>query len=277
VRRRCSARTSSSGAPWAASLVLLWALGDPRPALAQTGAQTPAQLAAASLIDLEMGGEIVSRRFDYQNGIQPVGSRSTLPPAPGASVRAQVFPLARASAAWEDLGFVGEYRRIFSDMNDSGSAAADAFPSSWSAGLRARIHPGSEPHLILGVSVEYTFASRRAVGQPPFELPDVTYRSVRPAIDTRVYLGRFSILEELAFRAVVDRDAISTRFYSPQGYGLDAEFGAALMVARGIEVRLAADYELYTFVFNAPVGAAFAAGSARDEIYGARLALAFVL
>jgi hypothetical protein len=252
--------------------MLSWALAG-SPALAQT----PAQLAATSSIDLEMAGEIASRRFEYQNGIQSRGSRSTLALAPGASVRAEVFPLARFSAAWEDLGLVGEYARIFSAMNDTGSVPADAFPSSWAAGIRARIHPGSDPHLIIGLSIEYTFASRRAVGLPPDELPDVTYRSVRPAIDTRVYLGRFSLVEELAYRAVVDPDAISTRFYSPQGFGLDAELGAAFMVARGIELRLAADYELYSFVFAAPSGATFAAGSARDQLYGARLAVAFLL
>jgi hypothetical protein len=239
--------------------------------------RTPAQSAAASAVDLALAGEIVGRHFDYKNGIQPGGSRYTLFPAPAAGARGQLFPLARAGGPWGDIGVVAEYLRIFSEMNNTSSAAADVFPSSFSAGLRARIHPGSDPRLILGLSVEYSFISRRAVGPPPFELPDVTYRSIRPAIDTRVYFGRFSLLEEVAFHALFDQNAISTRFYAPRGYGIDAEFGAALALDRTIEARLAVDYEVYAFSFNPPAGATFEAGTARDQLVGAQLAVAFVL
>jgi hypothetical protein len=240
-------------------------------------AQTSAQLAAISTVDIAFAGEMVGRRFDYSNGIQPNGSRYTLFPAPAASIRGQLFPLARAGAPWGDIGIVAEYERIFSEMNDASSPVADIQPSSYSAGLRARIHPGRNPRLILGLSIGYAFTSFRSVGPPEFELPDVTYRSVRSAIDARLYFGRFSFLEGVAFRDIIDKDSISTRFYSPEGYGFDAEIGMALVLARAIEVRLVVDYELYSFAFTPPAGATFGAGSARDQIYGSRLAVAFAL
>ncbi len=240
--------------------------------------RTPAELMATSVLDIAVGSEIVARHFDYTSGIQPEGARYTLFPAAGVDIRGQLYPLANANVSWaRDIGFVAEYLRIFSQMNDTSSLPDDVSPSSYSAGLRARIHPGENPRLILGLSVEYTSTSRLAVGPAPFELPNVTYRSVRPAIDTRVYFGRLSVFQEVAFRALVDQDAISTRFYGPRGYGVVAEVGAALLLHRGIEARLGFDYELYSFAFHPPPGAAFEAGSARDQLYGVRLALAFVL
>ncbi len=239
--------------------------------------RTPAQLAATSAIDLAIAGGIVGRRFDYQNGIDPDPRRYTLFPAPALSFRGQLFPLVHARAPWADIGIVAEYVRIFSEMSDSSSAPADLVPSSFSAGLRARIHPGSNPRLIVGLSVEYAFASLRSVGPYPFELPDVTYRSVRPAVDARVSFGRFSLLEQIAYRAIVDLDAISTRFYAPQGHGLDAELGAALLLGPAVECRLALDYELHSFVFSPPAGATFGPGRARDQLYGTQLAIALML
>jgi hypothetical protein len=195
--------------------------------------------------------------------------------APGTSLRGQVFPLAKLGGPWGDIGIAASYVRIFSEDNDSGDATSDIHPTSYSAGLRARIHPGADPRIILGVSVEYAFTSFRSVGLTPFDLPEVTYRSVRSAVDARIPLGPVSILGGVAFHAIVDANAISTRFYNPSGYGLDAEIGGAFMFVRRVEARLLADYELYSFAL-APPSVHSVAGSALDQFYGARLALGFV-
>jgi hypothetical protein len=239
--------------------------------------RTPAQIAASSLVDLSVAGGAVGRRFDYRSGIQPGTSRYTLSPSPEVSFRGQLFPLTHERTPWSDIGLVGSYERVFSVMNDTGSVGADTFPSSYSAGMRARIHPGLDPRWILGLSLEYTFASRRQVGPSGSELPEVVYRSVRPGVDMRVYFGRFSLLEAVGFRALVDTDGISTRFYGPHGFGLDAELGGAFALHRAIEARLAFDYELYSFSLTPPPGATFGSGSARDQLYGGRMEIAFTL
>jgi hypothetical protein len=239
--------------------------------------RTAAQRAAASVIDLALAGEVVGRHFEYDNGVQPRRSQYTAFPAPAASVHGQLFPLALTGLALGDIGLVAGYERIVSAAGGAGTLAADASPSSYDAGLRVRIHPGSDPRLIVGVSVEYTCTSRRAVGSPDSELPDVTYRSVSPALDTRVSFGRVSLNGALAFRDVMGEGAISTRFYGPHGFGLDAEFGAALALTEALEARFAVDYELYSFAFTPLPGGAFGVGSARDQLYGARLGLALVL
>jgi hypothetical protein len=238
--------------------------------------RTPAQIAATSVVDIALASGVEGRRFDYRSGIVPTADRSTIFPAPAVGVRGQLFPLARAGGPWGDIGIVATYTRIFSEMNDTGTLAANFAPSSCSAGVRARIHPAAQPRLVVGVSLQYTFTSRRAVGPPQYELPDVTYRSLRPSIDARVSFGRFSLLEEVAFRAPLDTQAISTRFYAPKGQGLDAALGGALMFTPSIEARLLANYEMHRFAFTPPPGATFGAGDARDQLYGAELAIALV-
>jgi hypothetical protein len=236
---------------------------------------SPAQRAASSLLELDVAGGVVGRRFEYRSGIQPGMMRYTLPPSPQVSLAAQVFPLAYASGLWRDIGFVGSYARTFSVMNDTDSVSADLFPSSYSAGLRARIHPGSDPRLILGLSLEYVFESYREVGPSGHELPEVDYKVLRPRIDTLVYWGRFSLVEAVGFH--IPLDGVSTRFYGPRGYGADAEFGGALALHPAIEARLLVDYQLYSFGLNPPPGATFGSGSTRDQLYGARLQIALSL
>jgi hypothetical protein len=238
---------------------------------------SPSQRAATSELDLTVAGALVGRHFNYKDGIDPNGVRYTQAPAPATSLRGQLFPLSRADGAWRDIGIGADYLRIYSPMNDTSSATSALFASSYSLGLRARIHPGIDPRLILGLSLDYSFTSFRSLGPAQFELPNVTYRSLRPAIDTRVYFGRFSLLEEVAFHAMIATGDISTRFYGPHGYGLDAAFGGALVLAPSIEARLTVDYAIASFLFDPPPAANFAAGGARDQLYGVRLGLGFTL
>src|SRR5579872_4339797 len=153
-----------------------------------------------------------------------------------------------------------EYLRLFSAMSAAGSVVNDVRPSEYAVGLRARIHPGKDPSAILGLSLAYTLVTFASVGPADTELPNVTYRSVRPAVDARFPLGRFSILSSVAYHVIFDAGAISTRFYGPSGYGLDFELGAAVMVAPRIELRLSGWYSRYTFSFTPPPGATFGAG-----------------
>jgi hypothetical protein len=238
---------------------------------------SPAQRAATSELDLAVAGALVGRHFNYKDGIDPSGLRYTQAPAPATSIRGQLFPLSRVEGAWRDIGIGADYLRIYSPMNDTSSVASALFASSYSVGLRARIHPGVDPRLILGLALDYSFTSFRSIGPAQFELPNVTYRSVRPALDARVFFGRFSLLEEIAFHAMIATGDVSTRFYSPHGYGLDAAFGGALALAPSIEARLTADYAIATFLFEPPPTANFAAGGARDQVYGLRLGIGFTL
>jgi hypothetical protein len=237
-------------------------------------ASTAAHRVATSDLDASVGGDVDGRHFVYRNGIAPHARTFNLFPAFGAGARVALFPLARAQGGWKDIGVLGEYWQLLSG-GQTGGTGANVRPSAYAVGLRTRIHPGHE-RLLLGVSVAYAFLSFGAAGPQPAELPDVKYRSVRPALDARIAFGNVAVFGAAAFHFLVDESGISTRFYAPSGYGVDGELGGALMIVPGLEARLSAWTSLYSLRFNPPAGATFRAGGALDESYGARLAIAFV-
>jgi hypothetical protein len=240
-----------------------------------SGVSMPAHRVATSDLDFALGGDVVGRHFVYRNGIAPQDRTYNLLPALGAGVRVALFPLEHARGPWKDLGLLGEYWQLLSG-EDTGGTGSNVRPTSYALGLRGRVHPGTG-RFVLGVSVAYAFTAFGASGPQPVELPDVKYRSVRPALDARVAFGNVAVLGAAALHVLLDTPNISTRFYGPSGYGADAELGGAVMIVPGLEVRLTGWYSVYSFTFKPPAGATFGGGSALDETYGARLALALVL
>ncbi|MDP8998826.1 MAG: hypothetical protein M3O46_01805, partial [Myxococcota bacterium] len=226
---------------------------------------TTAQGVAKSFFEVTLGADIYGRRFEYRNGISRSPSIDSRLQAVAARASGKIFPFA-GEGPLGGIGIAAEYSSALFRTN----------PSSYSFAICVRIPMRSDARALVGASVGYSVASFPSVGTPNAELPGVTYRSIRPAVDVRVTLGPVSVLASTAFRAILDADAISTRFYNPRGYGFDAEVGAALMFAPRFEWRLVARYTRYLFAFTPPDGATFAAGDALDQWYGAQGSLAFV-
>jgi hypothetical protein len=224
------------------------------------------------MLDVSIGDDVAGRHFRYTNGIAPATRVWSVPAAPGVSLRGTAFPF-----AWRDVGISAEYLRIYSTANTSGSLLDDLRPSSYAVSARVRVHPGSDPHVLLGFSIGYACTTFASVGTPDIELPNVTYRSVRPAVDVRVPIGVFSVLAGAAFHVLVDPGDISTRFYGPSGYGFASELGGALKIGSKLDMRLTGWYERYSVSFSPSPGAKLGAGGALDELYGGRLALGLVL
>lgn len=237
---------------------------------------TAAHLAVTSLLDVALGVEAVGRHFTYDNGISRKTDNYSLFPALGIGVRAKVFPFAASGAPWGDIGVAVDSSLTFLQTNELEGASTNTVPLSYSLGLCARIHPGTSERFLFGASAGYAFASFGTVGPANSELPDVTYRSVRSAVDARVAFGRFSVLAAAALRVIADPGHISTRFYNPRGFGLDAEVGTAFMFVRRLEARVTARYEQYSFSFHPPPQAMFSAGNASDQLYGIRTSVAFI-
>jgi uncharacterized protein YbjQ (UPF0145 family) len=237
---------------------------------------TPAHRAATSILDMAFCAEAVGRHFAYADGISGKTKVYDLFPALGLGARAKLFPLAHFGRPWADIGIVGDGSLTILQSHDLRGALSNMIPVSYSVGPIARIHPGASERLVFGVSVGYAVTSFGSVGPPSSELPDVTYRSLRFAADGRATFGRFSLVAGAAFRALLDPDGISTRFYGPRGFGFDAEAGMTFMVVRNLEARLAARYEQYGVSFHPPPGATFSAGHATDELYGVGASIALL-
>ncbi len=229
-----------------------------------------APIVANSLLDMAAGVEGVGRHFTYTNGIAPHASVYNLFPGLAFGARARMFPGRPLGHPWSDIGVdIGGALTLLQHGQSQG-ALLSTIPISYVAALCARIHPWSSERFLLRPSVGYAFTDFGAVGPANAELPDVSYRSLRTAVDALMVFDRVSIDAEVAFRAVVDEGAISSRFYDPQGFGLDSELGVAWMFLRRLEARLAARYELYSFSFKPQAGATFGAGKALDQMFGLR-------
>jgi hypothetical protein len=235
---------------------------------------TPAQREATSIVDVAVGAEAVGRHLAYANGISGKTNVYDLFPALGLGASAKLFPLAHFGRPWADIGIAGDGSFTVLQSNDLRGALSDTIPFSYWLGPCARIHPGASERLLFGASVGYAITSFGVVGPPNSELPDVKYQSLRLAAGGRATFAPVSLVVGAAFRALLDPDGISTRFYGPRGFGFDAEAGVTVMVVRDLEARLAARYEQYSLSFHPPPGATFSAGHATDELYGVRASLA---
>lgn len=228
--------------------------------------------AARSLVELSLTGQAAWRRFAYANGITGAARVQTNVPFPGVALAGAVFPLAWTGTAWGDFGLTAEYDRLFLPTNTVNGFASDLSPTSYAAGLRARVHPGRNPRVVVVASASYAVTTFGPVGPETSDLPQVIYRALRPGLDLRVQLGVVSLTAAAGFRWIVDPSAISTRFYAPRGYGADGEVGAGVVVASRLILTLSLGYERYAFDFTAPSETALGAGGALDQILRAGLA-----
>jgi hypothetical protein len=233
-----------------------------------------------ALFEVEVGTEAAGRNFVYNDGISQNLRSFTAFPMAMLKVNAEGFPLGDSATFLRDLGIVGSYARsLFLTSAVQSGSNIDTTESSYFIGLRFRIHPTSDPGLIIGVSDGYasqgvSFGSTTAVITS--QIPAVSCSGNRLAVDARIPVGRLSLRAAVGYRAIFDSGTISGRFRGSSAGGIDAEAGAAFELARGWEVRAIADYERYFYSFKPVPGDAYVAGGALDQFFGGRLALAYI-
>jgi len=176
-----------------------------------------------------------------------------------------------------DIGIIGGYSVLPFVSSTVGTTTLNTNFSGYAVGLRARMHPSGDTGPQLGVSVSYasTIFGFDNAGALAGTLPSETYNSIRPALDGRVSFGNFSVLANVGFRFPISASGLTERFRGPTVGGVDAELGGALVIAHGLELRLYASYERYFLAFKPTPGDAFVAGGALDELYGARVGIAY--
>ena len=229
-----------------------------------------AAMVASSWLDIELAVESAGRQFEYDNGISPAPRISRRPALPGIGIATHLFPLAALREAAGDVGLVAYAQRVFP------ATVVDIIPTELALGAEARVHPWGRTGTLFNISFAYSVTTFDSTGSGDEELPSVSYRAVRVALDTRIPLGRVAVLAGAAFREPVAPQSISTQFYHPTGYAADATFGFGWMVVPGLEARLVSHAQRYSFAFRPPAGALFAPGHALDDGFSLRLGLAFV-
>jgi len=237
-----------------------------------------------SLFEIELAGGAMGRHFGYSNGQTSNLRTYQVFPASILSLRAQLFPLADGSSTiLGNIGIIAGFCRSFflqSSLPDpiTGSTVSiDTTATSYYGGLRARFPFGGENGPILGVSASYA-AQGFGFSTTGYDLPDVSYTAVRPAVDARVPFGKISLLAEAGFRAVLEAGQVASRFRSPTASGIDAQLGVAYLLLPGWELRLTGDYEYYFYTFKSDLtkNDAYVAGGAVDQFFGARVGIASI-
>lgn len=240
----------------------------------------PSGRIARSLFEFELGGEAAGRSFVYNDGVTANLRSYNVLPAAMFTARAEVFPLAGAKGVLRDIGVIGAFSQsVFLQSSVSGGSNVSTSETSYVGGLRVRIHPGGDEGPIIGISDAYASQLFDFDGTPAAlanQVPSVAYSANRTAVDARIPVGKFALLAEAGFRAVLNAGGVAQRFRSTSVEGLDAELGGAVEIARGWEARLVADYQRYFYAFSPVPGDAYVAGGALDQFFGARVALAWI-
>jgi hypothetical protein len=245
----------------------------------------PTGRVARSLFEFELGGEAAGRNFVYNDGLTADLRSYNVLPAAMFTVNAQVFPfsglaLTGVSRVLRDIGVIGALSQsLFLESAVSGGSNVSTSETSYLGGLRVRIHPWGDEGTVIGISDAYAsqaFTFGETSGTLAAQIPSVDYTANRTAVDVRIPAGRFALLAEAGFRAVLDAGAVAQRFRFTSVEGVDAELGGALSIAQGWEGRLVADYERYFYAFSPIPANAYVAGGALDQFFGARLALAWI-
>jgi hypothetical protein len=252
------------------------------------GERSHARRVASAWLDALMGGEAFWRTYEFDNGIARSPYLYKLAAAPGLRLGATFYPLSLRTQPSAPTGLVGagdfglqlDYSRLALSTSDFGGGQRTGAPHTQSVAARVRIHPigkSGEPRAVFGVALGYTYTWFGTVGPEHAELPNVSYRAVRPAVDARVLFGRFSLVGGAGFRVVISPDKISPlRFQHPSGFGLDVELGATFAITAHVEARLTANYTRYAFGTERINGNTIRAGSVTDATFGLRPTLALL-
>ena len=211
-----------------------------------------------------------NRRFKYSDPVGPLPAPYRLPIAPMLSVGLEAYPFASSNVpGLRDFGFRGRFSRAFAV--DSKTPEGVTIETSWTrfgGDVRQRfLLPGSHPFelgVYLGADASYFTMKTKTPVAALF--PAAKTVAVRVGFDARLLVaGQFSLLLGGAYLAVTSPGEIYDRFRSPHVHGLDGEFGAALGVLPGFELRLMSRYTRYFSTFKPRIGDAIVAGGALDE------------
>ncbi len=222
---------------------------------------------APSALELELGGGVTSRHFDYTDDIFLSLRNYELDAAPLIFAGARWYPLAHeGNGDLANLGVVGRYAQVFPptaltrDGRHFDSSANEFF-----MGLRGRA-PIDEHEL--GVTAGY--------GQQRFEisgdeaaplLPDVAYEYLRVAAEAELRFGEFRAGAELGKRFVLATGELETPAWfphvSPDAIDARAFVGHALL--EDLELRAGVAIVRYFFAMNPQPDDVRVAGGAVDQ------------
>ena len=233
-----------------------------------------------TLFDVAAGVELGARDFRYTSRLTNNLRDYSLAATPLFAISGAVYPFAISrESSPVDFGVVASFTKALSvsSATSSGSNVATRW-SRFAVGPRLRMRLDALDGVVLGASGAYgeeSFTFDDASPDLDTQLPSVTYRFVRPAVDARLQFGRVAAFAGAGYLAILSGGAVGDRFPSASIGGIEASVGGAFAIAGGFEVRALVDYRRYFYALNPTPGTSHVAGGALDQMAGAQIALAF--
>lgn len=248
---------------------------------AELGRREARRIAAGRIaVAVWVGGGVATRRFEYSDAVGDNLADYGLPAAPMATFGIEAYPAAStALPVLRDLGIRAHVSRGFAF--DSDTPQGVTIETSWTrfgGELRQRLLlPGAhafELGVLIGADASYFGMTAKA--PVPALLPAARTIALRFGFDARLHLGwRLDALAGAGYLLTTSRGEIYEHFREPRVRGVDAEFGFAIRLEAGLELRLAGRYTRYFASFRPMLGDTYVAGGALDEQLQAGLGLRY--
>jgi hypothetical protein len=233
---------------------------------------------AGSIASVGLQMEGGSRHFSYVDRLTSTLRPYDLFVAPVVKVNADVYPfLGTRIPVLSGFGAQGSYAHAFalSSQDEAGTRVG----TSWQAfdlGVRERLPLGQS--FILGIDLGYgdtRFTFDDAI-TPTEQLPSVHYKYLRGGLDGRYVHGDLSFTAGVGYRDVMSTGDFAALFPRASVGGFDAGLGAAVVVAKGVEISLQVDYARYFYSLLPQPGDKYVAGGALDEMASLSLGASYL-
>lgn len=234
-------------------------------------------------LDARLGFAVVGRSFWYTDDLFMQLRPYSLAIAPAINAAVEFYPGAIASRGVASMfGLVadGQFTMLFAST-DSQGRSYPTLAYNFNAGARARMWLLNRIDIgvLLGFSMQNFSINRGAVMLAPAQgIANTTYMGLRAGLT-----GRAQIIDRLAITAgstwqyVLTGGEVTSAEYFQRAtvMAVDFSLGAAVALAKGLEVRLSADWRRYFFSMNPQPGDPLIAGGAVDDNYGITASIAF--
>lgn len=238
---------------------------------AELGRREARRIAAGRiLVAVWAGGGVANRHFTYHDAVGDNLAPYRLPAAPMATFGLEAYPAASSDVpVLRDLGIRAHVSRGFAF--DSSTPQGVTLETSWTrfgGELRERLLlPGAhaaELGVLVGADASYFGMSADAF--VPALLPSARTVALRFGFDARLRVAwRLSLLAGAAYLLTTSRGEVYEHFRHPSVRGVDGDFGFAVDLGSGFEVRVAGRYTRYFASFKPTLGDRYVAGGALDE------------
>lgn len=219
-------------------------------------------------LEASLGGDLVFRRFSYNDPLFGTLRPYAIDGGPSAFVGLTLFPIT-GTRGLRDIGIASDFARSLglTSQTPQGTSVTTTF-QRFRVGLRGRLRFGEgEDATVLGLDATYgrwkfDIKPVNAAGR---EAPSVDYTRLRLGADLRVPFGRVSLLAGVGYALVPDVGRLGERFPRTKSGEVDGKLGAAVRIVPSLEVRAWGEHARFFHALHPEPGDTNVAGGALDS------------